>query len=220
MAEKAVIFDLDGTLLDTLPDLASAVNRALAGFGLPERDISEIHSFIGDGTYMLVKRSMPENSAEADCRRVHSAFRAEYEAHLFDLTLPYEGISALLKALSDAGIGVSVVTNKDDGSANAIIGHFFPGVVRITRGVLSPSERKPDPRNTLSVISALSSTPSDAVFVGDGINDLLTASAAGTSYIPVGYGYGDPALLALHSGAAPVDSVAELTGRLRDYFIF
>lgn len=213
-AEKAVVFDLDGTLLDTVLDLAGALCRALAAFGYPEHATDTVKGFLGNGSFMLVRRALPKEASDGEVEPVRARFRDEYEKNMLDKTAPYKGIQELLAELSSRGIKTAVVTNKDDKSAAPMIKSFFGESVAVCRGVREDRERKPAPGITLSVLDALGVKPENAVFVGDGIADFETAKNCNIRFIPVGYGYTDPALLFEKSGTEPVADVDALREKL------
>ncbi len=215
---KACIFDLDGTLLDTLGDLTAAVNRALEKSGLPSRSKAEVKSFIGNGALMLMSRASGLEPESAACRALRVSFAAEYAAGTFGTTVPYEGICELVADLASRGVKTAVVSNKDDSRTKALINRFFGKNVLLARGTLDESERKPDPAVTLDVIKSIGSAPSETVFIGDGRADFETARNAGLAFIPVGYGYTDPDVLKSLSGVEPVKDVSALYEKLKEFF--
>ncbi len=218
MKKKAVIFDLDGTVLDTMGDIAAAVNRALVSVCAPERTLNEVKSFIGNGSFMLIRRALPDRFDDEACLSVRERFRAEYESDMYSNTAPYDGICELLAELSSNGVAVMVVTNKDDRCAVPMIKHYFGENVHCCRGVRSENERKPDPRVTLSLLSEHGIKPEEALFVGDGMADLSVSEKCGIDFIPVGYGYTDKEKLFAECGKKPVSNVFELRQEILEYF--
>ena len=216
--KKAAIFDLDGTLLDTLPDLTSAVNRATAKLGLPAHTCADVRSFIGNGALVLMSRASGLYVKSDECRDLRIDFTAEYKKHLFDNTLPYEGIPELVKKLAGSGVSVAVVSNKDDACVQILMNEFFGGDIKISRGVRDESERKPDPKTTFEVLCRLGITPDQAVFIGDSRTDQRTAAASGIDHIPVSYGYTDADVLRDFCGVDPVPDVKTLSERLYKLF--
>ena len=210
MNKKVVIFDLDGTILDTIGDITAAVNRALAFYGYKGRTVDEITSYLGNGSLMLIRRALPNGGSDEFCKEVRTRFRAEYESHMYDLTIPYEGAVELLSELASLGIKTAVVTNKDDRAAVPMIKHYFGDTVCRCRGVRADTDRKPSPDITLSVLDELGFTPDEALFVGDGMADLNVAKNCGIDYIPVGYGYTPSEKLFDECGITPVESISEL----------
>ena len=215
--KKAVVFDLDGTVLDTIADIAAAVNRALAAFGFKERTVKEVQSFLGNGSLMLIKRATGVFDNEDLCLTVRARFREEYEKDMCNLTKPYDGMCGLLSELCKKGIKVAVVTNKDHKCACPMIEHYFGDTVHICKGVGTDTERKPNPENTLWVLSQLGVAPDDAVFVGDGMADLQVSNNAGVDFLPVGYGYTSPEKLFSECGTAPAMDVPALARALWEY---
>lgn len=215
--KKAIIFDLDGTVIDTIGDIAAAVNRALEFYGYPKRTAAEIQSFLGNGSLMLIKRALSNNADDDFCREVRSRFRIEYESDMYTLSRAYEGIAELLDKLNGVGVASAVVTNKDDKCAVPMIKHYFGDRFAQVRGVKGDTDRKPNPEVTLSVLESLGVLPEEALFVGDGMADLEVSKNAGIDFIPVGYGYTDPEKLFAESGKKPVCDVASLEKTIFEY---
>lgn len=216
--KKAVIFDLDGTVIDTIRDIAGAVNRAANAFGFPSHSVSEVTSFLGNGSLVLMRRVTNVFDNDALCLEVRERFREEYEAHMYDLTAPYDGIAELLSALREKGAKIAVITNKDDHCAVPMIERFFGGLVDVCRGVRADNDRKPNPSVTLSVLESLGVTPDEALFVGDGMADVNVAKNCGIELVPVGYGYTSREKLLAETGIEPAMTVAELSERLLGRF--
>lgn len=212
--KKAVVFDLDGTIIDTIKDIAAAVNRAANAFGFPDHSVEEVTSFLGNGSLMLMRRVTNVFDNDELCFAVRERFRAEYEAHMFDLTVPYEGIAQLFSALRERGVKIAVITNKDDHCAVPMIERFFGGLVDVCRGVRADNDRKPNPDVTLSVLDSLGVSPDEAIFVGDGMADVNVSKNCDIELIPVGYGYTAPEKLEQETGIAPAMTVGELAQRL------
>jgi phosphoglycolate phosphatase len=186
MKPKAVLFDLDGTLLDTLEDIADAVNRTLAARGLPTHDRGTYRWFIGDGARVLVTRALPaprRTADEIDC--CLAAFKNEYSRRWHHKTHPYAGIPRLVTGLQSAGIKMAVVTNKPHTISESCCRHYFPaGTFDAVLGQQNGRPVKPDPYPALRAAALLQVTPSDCLFLGDSGIDMQTALAAGM--FPVG----------------------------------
>lgn len=212
--KKAVVFDLDGTVLDTIADIAAAVNRALKAFGFAEKSVSQVQSYLGNGSLMLIKRAIENFDDEELCLSVRSRFREEYERDMCNLTKPYDGMVELMAELSRKGVKTAVVTNKDHHSAVSMINHYFGETVHITKGVVADGERKPNPQNTLSVLEELGVTVDESVFVGDGMADLMVSKACLMDFIPVSYGYTSAEKLKNESGREAVPTVEQLRNEL------
>ena len=219
--KKAVVFDLDGTILDTIGDIASAVNFALDTYGFEPRTKEEIISFIGNGSLMLIRRALGDENAEKYddnfVKEVRNRFREEYQKHMFDETYVYDGIIELVDELKEKGIVSAVVTNKDDRSAVPMIEHYFGDKFAIVRGVRADTERKPNPELTLCVLSELGIKPSEALFVGDGMADLKVSQNCGIDYIPIGYGYTSQKRLFDACQKTPVSDVKSLREAIIEY---
>jgi phosphoglycolate phosphatase len=216
--KRLVIFDLDGTVLDTISDIAAAVNYALSKYSYPPRTVKEVQSFLGNGSLMLIRRSLPNGGDDDFCREVRTVFRAEYEAHMYDSTKAYEGIAELVDELNSKNIVSVVVTNKDDRCAVPMIKRYFGDSFALVRGVRSDTDRKPNPEVVLSILSEFGCDKGSAVIVGDGMADLNVSKNAGIDFIPVGYGYTDPERIFAECGKRPVADVASLRRELLKYF--
>lgn len=188
MSYDTVIFDLDGTLLDTLGDLTAAVGSALGGLSLPHPGREEVRARIGDGLKKLMERCLPPDTDEETVEKAMLAFRAYYASHLFDGTAAFPGASALLSRLADAGIKAAVATNKDEPLAKTLIAHFFGGLA--VCGMCAGRRRKPNPDIALASLTACGGG-GKVLFVGDSATDRMTAKACGFDFAGVRWGYGD-----------------------------
>lgn len=190
-----VIFDLDGTVLDTLEDLADSVNSALCANGFPTRTLTEIRSFVGNGIKNLILRSLPHETDGDTADRVLTAFRAHYADHCADKTRPYDGIPALLAALKADGFRTAVVSNKTDGAVQRLARQYFPGLFDFVTGEREGVARKPAPDSVNAALSALGAKKENAVYVGDSEVDVLTAQNAGIPAVIVTWGFRDESFL-------------------------
>lgn len=190
-----VIFDLDGTVLDTLEDLADSVNSALCANGFPTRTLTEIRSFVGNGIKNLILRSLPHETDGDTADRVLTAFRAHYADHCADKTRPYDGIPALLAALKADGFRTAVVSNKTDGAVQRLALQYFPGLFDFVTGEREGVARKPAPDSVNAALSALGAKKENAVYVGDSEVDVLTAQNAGIPAVIVTWGFRDESFL-------------------------
>jgi len=207
---KAVIFDLDGTLLNTLGDLTAAVNHALTAHGLPTRTEAEVRTYLGDGVRELVARACPADTDEATRAGVMAAYLPYYAAHNMDLTRPYEGVEQLLVALRDAGYRIAVVSNKHDAGAQALCGRFFADYLDLTVGADGTRPLKPAPDGILYALSQLQVAPADAWYVGDSVQDVRTAHNAGVKCVAVTWGFQDADRLAAENPTVMARTAAEL----------
>lgn len=194
---KAVLFDLDGTLLDTLEDLSASVNHALAAYGLPLRNRSKIRSFLGNGIRHLMKCAVPSDTDDSLFEDIFSCFRSHYILHCLDRTRPYEGIMTLLKTLQEENIKMAVISNKLHPAVVELNERFFSEYITLAIGESETVRRKPDPSAVLTALRALEVSPQEAVYIGDSEVDIETARNAGTRCIAVTWGFRDePELLA------------------------
>lgn len=211
---KAVIFDLDGTLLDTLDDLANAVNYALAYYRLPQRTREEICSFVGNGMANLIARSAGEDTPNQD--KILATFRAHYGEHCKDETKPYADILTLLSALKERGIKTAVLSNKADYAVQALAREYFPALLDIAQGEDEENGimRKPNPNGLLNIIKNLGLAPNEIVYVGDSDIDIQTAKNAGTDCISVTWGFRGEAFLRESGATVLVNSPLQILEKI------
>lgn len=207
---KAVIFDLDGTLLNTLGDLAASVNHALKACGYPERTVAEVRAFIGNGVIKLMQRATPDGISQEDFDRCFNSFRSHYLEHMFDTTKPYDGILPLLDSLKEAGIKTAVVSNKLHSGVVGLCKDFFGDRLTCSFGVLDESERKPAPANVFKALKQMNIDASDCVYVGDSEVDIQTANNAGLDCIAVTWGYRDLDVLKRNQPKYIIDKPEEI----------
>lgn len=210
MKYSAVIFDLDGTLTDTLADLRNSVNFALLQFGFPERTTEEIRSFVGNGVRRLIYLSVPENTPEEKTEKCLSVFKEHYAANSLVETKPYDGIIEVLKDLKNKGIKTAVVTNKMQSAAVDIVEHFFGDLIDVTVGQVDGVAQKPQPDGIYKALEILGVSKENAVYIGDSEVDCITAENADIPCIGVTWGFRDRKVL-LEKGADFIaDSVSGL----------
>ena len=184
-----VIFDLDGTLLNTLEDLTDSVNHAMEKFGFPVHTIEEIRSFVGNGAPRLIERSIPQGKENPSYDAVLAAFKDHYAAHCEDKTNPYEGIMPLLSQLQEKGYRMAVVSNKFDGAVKRLCEKYFGGYIEVAIGESADVKRKPAPDTVYRALRELSCDASRAVYVGDSEVDIQTAKNASLPCISVTWGF-------------------------------
>lgn len=211
---KAVIFDLDGTLLDTLEDIAASCNAALERRGWPVHPVDAYRRMVGNGFQTLVRRAIPA-SVPLDgpmVDEVTAEARAEYSLHLMDRTRPYEGISEALETLAEAGVPMSVLSNKPDEQSRELIGHFFPSIpfVRV-QGALPGVPLKPDPCSLINVLAIMEAHKRRSCYVGDSNVDMITARNAGIMGVGVAWGFRGPEELQKCGAGKILAAPAELT---------
>lgn len=185
---KTVIFDLDGTILDTLEDLKNAVNHALNFYNYPEKDLEFVRKAIGNGTQVLIKRCTPCTISEEDYRKVFSEFKSYYLSHYADYTRPYEDIKDLLGELKGKCL-IAVVSNKDNDLTQNLINKEFPGLFDIVQGSYFDRPKKPDPYLIDKILDESNINKEDCLYVGDTNVDKESALNAGLDYRLVSYGY-------------------------------
>ncbi len=213
---RAVIFDLDGTLLDTLGDLGDSVNRTLERFGFPKHTYDDIRLFVGDGAAKLIERAIPNGTDNEKYPECFAYFKEHYHNNSNSKTYPYEGILPLLDLLGDNGIACAVVSNKPHKAAVFLCEKFFADKINITVGEREGIRRKPYPDSLLYVIDELGCD--EAIYVGDSDTDIMTAKNAGVPCIGVSWGFrGGEFLLA--SGAEHIaNSAEELLEKINEIF--
>lgn len=188
MKYRAVIFDLDGTLIDTLEDLSHAMNTALNQVGRPSRTVEECRQMIGNGVQTFALRALGDNYRHLLDRTV-MLMREEYQRNLYTYSRIYDGIPDTIRILSEHAIGMGITTNKNSCEAERIVRHFFGSMFPIVVGVDEITPVKPDPSGTHRVINEMNSTPAETLFVGDSEVDIETACKAGVRFIGAGWGF-------------------------------
>lgn len=186
---RCVIFDLDGTLLNTLDDLANAGNYALEQLGLPVHDVDEYKYYSGNGIPKLIQRILPAESGHELCDKAHSFFSEYYSSHSTDNTCPYNGICDLLARLAADGIKIGVATNKDHDFSERLVHTFFGDKVSVVCGRKDDTPKKPDPFSVNYIIEKLGAEKSKTLYVGDSNVDMETAHNAGLDSCGVLWGF-------------------------------
>lgn len=211
---QLIIFDLDGTILDTLEDLMISLNDALQKNGFPKRSLSEVRRFVGNGIGMLIRRAVPKGTAPEAIGSVHSDFTAHYKVHCADHTRPYPGIPELMQALKEADRRIAVVSNKADYAVQDLCRQYFPGLIDIAAGEKEGVRKKPEPDSVLSVIRQAGVPKEQAVYIGDSEVDIQTARNAGIDAIIVEWGFRDKPFLSEQGADVFAADTAELSGML------
>ncbi|WP_338863211.1 HAD family hydrolase [Myxococcus stipitatus] len=215
MQLRAVFFDLDGTLVDSLGDIADAMNHALVRHGLPAHPEPAYRRFVGEGVRELARRAVPAGREEL-AGLVLETYRAYYEEHLFDRTAAYPGILGMLSALAGQGVVMGVLSNKSDGFVKQLVERLLPGVpFRVVYGERQGVPRKPDPTAVLGMAAELNVEPLTCGFVGDTAVDMLTARAAGMYGVGVTWGFRDAEELHSHGARVVATTADELLTALR-----
>ena len=204
------IFDLDGTILDTLTDLKHSVNRVLTGHGYPALTDEETRQRVGNGMKMLLRRSVSEDTTEEALEALFQEFKADYRENCDIFTGPYEGVSELLCRLREKGIKLAVVSNKMDVATKKLIRHHFPGLFSYVLGETAGIRKKPVPDMVLKAMKELDAEPEKTLYFGDGETDIEAAKAAGLTCVCVTWGFRDRAQLAAAGGEHFIDRVCEI----------
>ena len=213
---KTIIFDLDGTLLDTLQDLFLSTNYALQTCGYPERTLEEIRQFVGNGVAKLIERAMPEGSTDEAFTACFSIFKQYYVQHCQEHTGLYEGIAELLTELKGRGYKMAIVSNKLQAGVTELYELWFYETVEVAIGESPDVQRKPAPDMVERALAELGTEKSDAVYVGDSDVDLMTAENSGLPCISVLWGFRDREFLLAHGAKVMVETPAEILSLLEE----
>lgn len=185
--KKLMIFDLDGTLLNSLRDLWAALNGALWQCGLPYRTEDEVRSFVGDGVDMLILRALDgDESRFAECK---AAFKRLYDRDMRNQTRPYDGVNKMLADITAQGITVAVLSNKYDSAVRELCGYYFGDKVKYAVGQKDGIKVKPDPTALVRLLDETGVKADEAAYCGDGEADVLCAKAAGVDFIAATWGF-------------------------------
>lgn len=211
MKYNTIIFDLDGTLMDTLKDLWLSVNYSLRTNNLPERSLEEVRTYVGNGVRLLIQRAIPEGSDEQTLNAVLQTFKEYYQAHCKDNSAPYDGIADAMRTLRQQGRRIAIVSNKPQFGVTELHEEWFKDLAEVAVGEREGVRRKPAPDMVLEAIGQLGVKTEDCVYVGDSDVDILTAQGAGLPCISVLWGFRDREFLLRHGAttlaAKPSDIV-------------
>jgi len=205
-----VIFDLDGTLLNTIDDLTDSVNYALNVCGFPTRSVDEIRGFVGNGIRRTLKRAAPENTSDEIQSKMYRLFGECYLAHCADKTRPYDGITGMLKKLNEHGIKSAIVSNKSDAAVKKLSDIFFGGLISAAAGDCDSRQRKPAPDSVFYVMEQLGSGKSSCIYCGDSEVDIMTAANAGIPCISAAWGFKGRAFLEKYNAEMIADTPADI----------
>ncbi len=192
---STVIFDLDGTLLNTLDDLAASVNYALEGCGYPRRTVDEVRRFIGNGVEKLIERAVPKDIDKKDLKECLDIFKTHYNNNMNNQTRPYSGIMELLESLKSKSIKMAVVSNKMDEAVKVLCEEEFKGFIQVAIGSSEGVAKKPAPDSVYKALAELDSKEDDTIFVGDSEVDIKTAKNAKVTSVGVTWGFRDREIL-------------------------
>lgn len=205
MKYQLALFDMDGTVLDTLQDLADATNAVMRMHGYPTHSVEAVRQFVGNGARVLIEKALPTGTDEAKIHTVLGDFKEYYGKHSADATKPYDGVLECLRRLREAGVRTAVVSNKPDFAVKALAKQYFDGLFDMAIGDREGVRKKPAPDSVLEVMAALGVLPAEAVYIGDSDVDVLTAKNAGIDGIFVDWGFRSAQVLS-ESGAAVIVS--------------
>ena len=214
MKITTVLFDMDGTLLNTLDDLADSVNFTLTKFGCPTRDVDEIRGLLGYGAYYLIKHAMPENTPEDEVQTAFAFYKEYYKQNMQNKTAPYDGVNELLKGLHEKGIKMAVVSNKPGPATEILCEELFGEYIKTAIGVGGEVKEKPDPSGLEKALKLLNSTKEETVFVGDSDVDMQTAVNSNLKAIGVTWGFRDREIIESFNPYAIVDYPTEILDKI------
>lgn len=204
------IFDLDGTLLSSLADLAASCNYALRTNGMPERTLDEVRRFVGNGVKKLMERATPDGLQNPLFDKTLADFRQHYMKHNLDTTCPYEGVMPMLEELQRRGKKVAVVSNKFYAATQELCHHFFGDLVTVAIGEREDIRKKPAPDTVIEALRQLNATAEESVYIGDSDVDIYTARNAGMPCISVLWGFRDKDFLIEHGATTLVATPQEI----------
>ena len=210
MAYRTVLFDMDGTLLDTLEDLRESTNHVLREMGYPERSLEEMRRFVGNGAEMQIRRAVPEGTSEENIAKVLRAYRAYYQEHCRIKTKVYDGLLDMLDALKARGVKTAVVSNKPDEAVKKLSEEYFGGRMDYAVGAKDGRRCKPYPDMVDAALEALGETREGAVFIGDSEVDVQTGLNAGLPVIAVSWGFRSRETIAEAGATVIADDAAAL----------
>ncbi|MCD8291277.1 MAG: HAD family hydrolase [Prevotella sp.] len=207
---KHFIFDLDGTLLNTLTDLSASVNHALRAFNMPEHTEEDVKQMVGNGIKKLIELAIPNGLDNPLFDDVHKAFMAHYLIHSLDATKPYDGIMEMLSALKNKGKKMAIVSNKRHEATERLCRHFFNDYISVAIGESDRIKRKPAPDTVIEAMTRLGADKESTVYIGDSDVDIVTAKNSGIPCISVLWGFRDKNFLLSHGATTLISSPKEL----------
>lgn len=207
---KTYIFDLDGTLLSTLADLAASTNYALRTHHMPERSLDEVRRFVGNGVKKLMERAIPDGLNNPLFEETFATFRQHYMQHNLDTTQPYPGIMQLLEQLKSEGKNIAVVSNKFYAATRELCRHFFGDLVPVAIGEREDIRKKPAPDTVIEALRELGVDKEGAVYIGDSDVDIMTAKNSGMPCVSVLWGFRDKEFLLEHGATTLISKPEEM----------
>lgn len=215
MKINTIVFDLDGTLLNTLEDLTDSVNYALKACGYPLRTIDEVRRFVGNGVEVLMKLAVPIGTSDEKRQECLSIYRNHYSNHLQNKTKPYDGILTMLATLKEEGYKLAVVSNKYDSAVKALCNDYYKDFISVAIGESTEVKRKPAPDGVLQALKELNSSKEESIYVGDSEVDVHTAHNAGLPCIGVTWGFRDRSVLVNEGANFIIDKPEELISMVK-----
>ena len=212
-----VIFDMDGTVLNTLDDLAASVNYVLGKFGMPAHCTEDYRLYFGSGIRYALQCAVPEGTKEKTIDQMLPVFKEHYNAHCLDRTGPYEGIPELMRCLCEQGYKLAIVSNKIDSAVKELNARFFHDYVDVAIGEREGIRRKPAPDMVIQALAELKSTKDEAVYVGDSEVDLQTAANAGLPCITVLWGFREKDFLTEHGATVFANTPQDIFDLLKEH---
>lgn len=207
---NTVIFDLDGTLLNTLEDLKDSTNFALKKFGCEEKKLEQIREYVGNGVRKLIERSVPYGENNTNFEQCLKLFKEHYAKNMYNKTAPYDGVIKMLKELKKRNIKIAVVSNKFDLAVKELCKKYFDGLIDIAIGESEKVRKKPAPDSVFKAIDDLKSDTQNSIYVGDSDVDVQTAKNTGIDCIGVTWGFRDRNLLEKEGAKYIIDSPLEI----------
>lgn len=204
------IFDLDGTLLNTLNDLAASTNYALRSAGMPEHSVEDVRRFVGNGVKKLMERAIPDGLDNPKFDETYATFRRHYLKHSLDTTKPYEGIPEVLAELKRRGKKLAIVSNKFYAATQELAKHFFPETIQVAIGERENIHKKPAPDTVLEAMRQLGVGKEGSIYIGDSDVDIDTAKNVGIPCISVLWGFRDKDFLISHGATHLIKTPKEL----------
>lgn len=204
------IFDLDGTLLDTLADLTSAVNHTMECFGYPTHSEDDVRRFVGNGLRKLTERAIPDGTANPNYEAAFTELKTYYTAHCKEKTAPYKGILDLLQRLSNEGIAMAIVSNKNDAAVKQLATDFFSDTISVAIGETPQIQKKPAPDTVFAALEELHRSAEESIYIGDSDVDIQTAKNSGMDCISVSWGFRGRTFLEKEGASHIVDTPEEI----------
>lgn len=204
------IFDLDGTLLDTLADLTSAVNHTMECFGYPTHSEDDVRRFVGNGLRKLTERAIPDGTANPNYEAAFTELKTYYTAHCKEKTSPYKGILDLLQRLSNEGIAMAIVSNKNDAAVKQLATDFFSDTISVAIGETPQIQKKPAPDTVFAALEELHRSAEESIYIGDSDVDIQTAKNSGMDCVSVSWGFRGRTFLEKEGASHIVDTPEEI----------